>query len=342
MEADQKGTSVQFIAEDLWKAIEGIRGAGSPLRLAVAYLSSDERFRLRSGDNAIVDASDGAIRSGQTSAKVLDAAHKIGANLFSHDHLHAKVIITQAKVLVGSANISQRSPSLAEAAIVSSDESVLADANAWWDRLKKKCIKIDPEFIARIKKIAVERNERGRSGNPTLAEALENDLPILRNYLFSWCANDAALSKKTVAKAAKANGLLPPKILADSWTWYECEWQPTPKLLEAIRNTYQGKPAVDFCVVADHPGYEIKRFKAVNSVTSNLIDAFVVKGRIVMLVLEQNAPGLKLNGLHWRRKLTSRLTRGLAKLPSVRKRLANRKTSAIELTELQAIYRAGA
>jgi hypothetical protein len=335
MESNENRADVQFAGEDVWKAIDAIRGVGGSLRLAVAYLSSDTRLRLQRGDAAIVDASDSAIKSSQTSAKVLDSAFKIGVKLFSHDHLHAKVITTGTKILVGSANVSQTSPDLAEAAITSSDASALATANAWWERRKAESIEIDSEFIAKIKLIPVEHRGRGKRSKPTLAEALEDDSPVLSDFLYGWETSEAELSDKTVTNEAKKKGILLP---ADCWTWFEWD-KSTKPLLKSIRDGYQGKPCLQLETLND--GDEIKQFKRVLPYTTSFIAAFPIQGRIVMVALKQNAPGLKLNGRGWPKTLMDRLTRGLAALPSVKKRIADRKSSIIELSELKQIYRAG-
>jgi hypothetical protein len=55
---------VHFLGADLWTTIERLQNDDGPRRVAVAYLSSDKRFRLQRGDAAIVNGSDEAISSG--------------------------------------------------------------------------------------------------------------------------------------------------------------------------------------------------------------------------------------------------------------------------------------
>lgn len=333
---------MRFLAEDLWTMIEGMQNHDGPRRIAVAYLSCDKRFRLQSGDVAIVNASDEAIRGGQTSADALYSAAKAGVQLFSDGRLHAKVIITSREVLVGSANISQNSPKLHEAAMVSTEEAVRSAAEDWWNHRLEESIEIDRVFLERIRKIPVERHGEGRNGKPTIAEALEGNLPVLKDFHFGWHHQSCDVSRRIVADKARSKGLLPPRIPTRSWTWYE--WKYEPNLLERIRSDCQGKPGIEFEGVRNDDGV-IDHFKSVDQMAWNFIGAFRVKGRsydaIIMVALCQNAPGLRLTGAIQRRELAERLTRGLAKRLNLKKQLSNRKTGRIELGELRDLYQAG-
>lgn len=123
------------------------RGVGLRVAVAVAYLSSDTRFRLRPGDVAIVNASDAAITGGQTSAAVLDAAWTAGVKrLYSNNRLHAKVVITLKAVLGGSANLLQNSSSLIEAAVLSYDEGIHSAAETWCGQLLQGASGSTPNF----------------------------------------------------------------------------------------------------------------------------------------------------------------------------------------------------
>jgi hypothetical protein len=334
---------VRFLAEDIWKVIQELQADDGCRRIAVAYLSSNDRFRLKRGDVAIVDASDDAVGTGQTSAGILESAYKAGVGLFSNNRLHAKVIITSKEVLVGSANISQNSSKLNEAAIASTDTTLRKSVEAWWTRILEKSVEIDKQFIERIKRIPVERSGGSRRRKPTLAEALEEDLPVLKDYLYGWHTDSGVVSKRTVAAKARSKGLLPARIPSRSWGYFE--WEHSPSLLKNVREDYYGKPSIDLAAVTDDEG-EINRFKSIDPMTSNFIGAFRVKGQrydvIIMVILKQNAPGLRLTGPHWRVELAKRLTRGLEGLPNLTKRLSSRATCVIELKELRNLFRAGA
>jgi hypothetical protein len=334
---------MRFLAEDLWTVIERMGNRGGPRRIAVAFVSCDDRFRLQPGDMAIVNASDDAIRAGQTSAAVLDAARAGGVKqLYSNARLHAKVIITSKEVLVGSANLSQNSPSLVEAAVVSADVALHSAAVTWWDRILEESVRIDDEFLKRIKQIPVERHGGGRSGKPTLSDALAGNVPVLKDYLYGWYEESGEVSRRVVVTEARKKGLLPARTPSRSWGWYE--WKYEPGLLERIRSDCQGKPGIDSRAVINAEG-EIIRFTSVEPKTWSFIGAIRVTGRrydaIIMVTLRQAAPGLRLSGPHWRSELAKRLTRGLERYPGLNRRISNRATCLIELGELLDLYRAG-
>jgi hypothetical protein len=329
----------------LWKAIEKMARQPGPRQVAVAYWSSHTQFRLRPRDVAIVNASDDAIKGGQTSAAVLEAAWNAGVKqLYSNARLHAKVIITRKAVLVGSANLSQNSPSLIEAAVYSADEVIRAAVETWWRNLlqDKGTKRINLEFLKRINSLPVERRGRGPGGKPTLSDALDGELPVLKDYLYGWYEQAGTVGQRVVTREARQRGLLPARIPSRSWTWYE--WEYEPGLLKSIRSDCEGKPVIDLRAVTNSKG-QITRFAAIEPKTSSFVGAFRITERshdaIIMVTLRQNAPGLRLSGPQWRRELVKRLSRGLRKRPRLGRRITERPTCLIEPSELLELYHAG-
>src|SRR2546429_6843217 len=88
----------------LWKAISSRAKSAQRRKAAIAYFSQCTPLALKKGDVLIVDASDGAIEAGQTSASVLHSLCKDGIALYSHEGLHAKVVLTDAVLFASSAN----------------------------------------------------------------------------------------------------------------------------------------------------------------------------------------------------------------------------------------------
>jgi hypothetical protein len=117
---------------------------------------------LKTGDLLVVDASDGAIASGQTSAAVLSRLHRNGISLYSHYGLHAKIFIADSMLFVSSANASESSESrLLEAGIETDNPNAVSGSVGLIERLTRTSIEIDSSFITRIKKIKVQRNYHG-------------------------------------------------------------------------------------------------------------------------------------------------------------------------------------
>jgi hypothetical protein len=130
----------------------------APRHVAVAYFSCDSGLWFESGDTLIVDASDDAIRRGQTDAKALRRAVKSGARVFSHDGLHAKIFVLGQRIFVGSANASLSSRErLAECVAWSEDPHAVAEGIRFIRALRREGKEVDVDFLKRIEAIPVER-----------------------------------------------------------------------------------------------------------------------------------------------------------------------------------------
>ncbi|MFF1946846.1 phospholipase D family protein [Rhodococcus qingshengii] len=109
-----------------------IRGQ-SPRYAAIAYLGhlAPELLPLRAGDLLIVNASTAAIRGHATSPAVLAYYLNRGVRILSSPTLHAKVIVTDRRAVIGSANASENSTLTNEAVIITDDPKVVADSLAF-------------------------------------------------------------------------------------------------------------------------------------------------------------------------------------------------------------------
>jgi hypothetical protein len=175
----------RFLTSGIWKDIKGIRRGRPWIRAAIAYVTAPELLPLRRGDVLIVNASDSAIRCGETSAKALGALFRRGVKLFSEPMLHAKVLLIGDTAVVGSANMSTHSSSrLIEAAVTSTAPSIVGPLRSYLHQLADERRKIDARFIARIGSIPVSpRRPFGgprRGAKPRLTSAHKTWLVVLR------------------------------------------------------------------------------------------------------------------------------------------------------------------
>jgi len=152
-----------FLCGDrLWKAISNRARSAHRTKAAIAYLTRSLPLRLKREDVLIVDATEGAISSGQTSASELEKLLKKGLHLFSHNGLHAKVIILDAELFVSSANLSDSSMNrLFEAGIYTDNPNTVSEAVGMIERLIETSTPIDDNFVARIKALPVVKKFRG-------------------------------------------------------------------------------------------------------------------------------------------------------------------------------------
>lgn len=143
---------------DPWPEIKRLAGAARRRLAAVAYVTSDAHVSFKAGDVLVTDASENAIACGETSAKVLQAAHDRGAKLYTCPGLHAKVLVFDNVAIVGSANLSLRSVDhLIEATTITDDPTVVERTRAFITRLTEKSRRIDAAYLQHIGAMTVVR-----------------------------------------------------------------------------------------------------------------------------------------------------------------------------------------
>lgn len=146
----------------LWNAIAVRSEKAHRTKAAIAYVTRSQPLSFKAGDVLIVDASEGAIASGQTSGAVLSTLLKNGVALYSHNGLHAKVVVVDGTLFTSSANLSESSLArLLEAGVETDNPNVVSAAAGMIERLIEKSTKIDRVFISRINKIKVVKRFGG-------------------------------------------------------------------------------------------------------------------------------------------------------------------------------------
>lgn len=155
---------LRVVSEGLWTELRRIAGKkkNRPRLAAVAYVTSDERVNFGKGDILVCDATDTAIKSGQTAAAILRRAHDRGAQLFSSPGLHAKVFLLGRVAVIGSANLSSKSATeLDEAALITDDARATSGVRLLVESLSQTADRIDQGFLRRIEKLPVVQARRG-------------------------------------------------------------------------------------------------------------------------------------------------------------------------------------
>src|SRR5262249_7163084 len=115
---------------NLWARITKL-ARRTPGDVAVAYCARGARklLPLKPGSRLVVDASEHAVKAGQTDPSELLYFINRGVEVHSSGNLHAKVFVFGDVVILGSMNVSRRSAAvLQEAAVVTSDRGVVAAA----------------------------------------------------------------------------------------------------------------------------------------------------------------------------------------------------------------------
>jgi PLD-like domain len=125
----------QFVTHHIWKSLTAsAKAARKPSLVAVAYFGqgASKLLPLRAGSRLVVDASEGAVKSGQTHPADLKRLQKRGVVIYSYPSLHAKVYAFDGFAFIGSANASNRSSGiLREAVVKTSDQEVVRSAKTF-------------------------------------------------------------------------------------------------------------------------------------------------------------------------------------------------------------------
>ncbi|MEU1550635.1 hypothetical protein ABZ420_33545, partial [Nocardia sp. NPDC005745] len=133
-----------------------------PRSVAIAYLgaTAPELLQLRSNDILVVNAGRDALRAHATSPDALQHFLDRGVLVYSSSSLHAKMLATATWAVIGSANASHHSTTVAEAVVISDDSAIVEQVHALVAQLAEtETIKIDQVFID-------QAHTQWRQGNP--------------------------------------------------------------------------------------------------------------------------------------------------------------------------------
>jgi hypothetical protein len=146
---------------NIWKQVSPQAKAAKRRLVAVAYVSTDPHLGFKRGDVLICDASERAIKTGETSARLIESLSRKGVEVCSRPDLHAKLAVLGRHALVGSCNLSVASAEdLTELALVTDRKQVVSQATAFIHALREASEEIDDDFLRRILKIEVRTTRR--------------------------------------------------------------------------------------------------------------------------------------------------------------------------------------
>ena len=157
----------QLITEAIWPKVAAIANKASRRYAALAYVTSDAHLKFRRDDVLVCDASDTAVRSGETSADLLRRWFDKGVEIHSLKNLHAKVVVMGRTALIGSCNLSRSShKTLYEAAVLTHQMKMVSQAKAYVRQLVESGLatEVDEPFLRRIAKIPVTPRRGGGGG----------------------------------------------------------------------------------------------------------------------------------------------------------------------------------
>lgn len=144
--------TTELLSQDAWPALkQAARTSKRPADVAVAYFGKGAAnlLKLPKGSRLVVDASERAVSSGQTSPADLLKLLKGGVDVYSVANLHAKVYVFGKKAFIGSANVSRNSSeNLVEALLLTTDPEAVAQSKAF---VRSLCLRpLTPELLKHL------------------------------------------------------------------------------------------------------------------------------------------------------------------------------------------------
>lgn len=163
-------TDTRLLTSDLWPTASKLAAKSTIRFAAIAYVTA-EHVRFKKGDVLICDASEWQIRRGATSAASLLAASKRGAEIRDCPNLHAKILLLDDQVIIGSANLSATSADhLEEGAVLSNDPTLLSQAKAYLHQLREASRPLERADLEKLVALPVEKQpapvRKGRKRTP--------------------------------------------------------------------------------------------------------------------------------------------------------------------------------
>jgi hypothetical protein len=172
-----------LLTDRIWPTLTAAASKGTKPAVAVAYFGQGaaKLLPLQKGSQIVVDASENAVKSGQTCPAELIKLFKRGVRVYSRKNLHAKVFVFGTKAFVGSANVSRYSANtLREAIVVTTDRSAVTAARKF---VREMCVQeIGPEMLTQLAKLYRPPRLPGGGGRrgPKRLRGNTHDLPRVR------------------------------------------------------------------------------------------------------------------------------------------------------------------
>lgn len=230
----------KLVTAGVWKSLTSTaKAARTPAYVAVAYFGqgASKLLPLPPNSRLVVDASDGAVKSGQTCPVDLRRMQKRGVVIYSAPSLHGKVFVFGNVAFVGSTNVSNRSAGvLIEAALRTTDRQVVRSAKKFVDGL---CLnELSPGTIDRLKRIYRPPHMPG--GGARAGRNLKNTRPELPRLFMAQLEDVAppAGSESTlekgfrIAKSRRKHG----RTYAFDYLWWSgsCSMREGDKVVQVL------------------------------------------------------------------------------------------------------------
>lgn len=202
----------RLLTSDLWPVAAKLARKAKTRFAAIAYVTA-ETVKFGEGDVLVVDASRGAITSGETKAQVLLDAYDNGALIYHCPNLHAKLLVMDDTAIIGSGNLSGNSPYLHECAVLTDQSSVVGQARAYIQQLRERSVSLERSELVALTKLLVVR--RGGQGRGKATTRMTTKLGTRRWLVGVTPIDEERMSAADQATHARALGKLAAKLERD-------------------------------------------------------------------------------------------------------------------------------
>ena len=208
-----------LINEQYWQKLQkSIKGARY-VEAAIAYFGSEgaKILKLRPGDRLIVDMSISTVKAGGTNPYEVENLINKGISVFTRKNLHAKIVIVDKSIFVGSANISNNSQKfLDEAAIFTNDRVSVLRAQNFIERCCSEPVM--PEYLEECKKVySPPKFKNGKKTSVKSSRATHAKLWIVS--LQAGYVPDAEIGEYEKGEEKALKNIDAKKSKADSFHW---------------------------------------------------------------------------------------------------------------------------
>ncbi len=327
---------MRLLVDNVWPVVRKLAASRERQLAAVAYFTSERSLSFRPGDLLIVDASDEKIRTGATSAEAVARVVDRKVAVYSLSGLHAKVLVLGTNVVVGSANLTDNSERLFEAALVSDNAELRAKVISWIEGLKKRATLVDRLFLKRILALKVIRSPwtAGPGGKLSLLEAVRANDPLLADFTFRAYSEEPTVSKEEIALAIKSDGEL--LELPKKWRYFQDGWGPAErKMIAKLESRY----LISFEGTGVE-GKELKGFDQLDSMAYSFIHSLKIRRSLISIFDIGKPCPFRLTGAD-AKELCALMNAGLKASPKLRARISRVPQWDFTAETLRALVTAG-
>lgn len=216
----------ELITENVWQHLtEKVKTTKGKMYVAVAYFGQDaaKMLPLNKGSILLVDASEKAVKCGQTCPEELLKLYAKGVFIYSLPYLHTKMYVLGKTLLVGSANVSYNSSNrLFETLLSTADTKAIHDAKEF---ILNHCgADLGEEELTRLHKIykppKIETSDREKTKKTSIKNILNEKLYVCKLVRKGKWTDDENKAAEQGSREANTKRIETKRHRIDTFRWH--------------------------------------------------------------------------------------------------------------------------